>query len=152
MGCVHGAARRRAAGDTQPSHIGRRSLIRGISHMFCRYVGVSEPRERLQCFVGMLGCRSRESGSNGLYLEHVLGMGSVLTAVQKARQCSTKSRDNTNFFLFRNPRDHPTHPRVNFYGCPTSYRPGVGGRASRAFVGVSVHGKGLRAARPPPAG
>ena len=47
----------------------------------------------------MLGCRSRESGSDGLYLEHVLRMSSVLTAAQKARQCSTKSRDNANFFV-----------------------------------------------------
>ena len=28
--------------------IGRRGVIRGIPHMFCRYVGMSEPRGRLQ--------------------------------------------------------------------------------------------------------
>ena len=128
MGCVHGAARRRAQQVTP---------IPAIQ-------AVAAPCEAfLTCFVGMLGCRSRARGSNGLYLEHVLRMGSVLTAAQKARHCSTKSSENTEFLLLRHPRDHPTHLRAHFYGPPTSDWSGAGGRASRAFVGVSVDGKGL---------
>ncbi len=76
----------------------------------------------------MLGCRSRERDSNGLYLEHVLRMGSVLTAAQKARQCSEEVTGDPYFLWCRHPRDLTTDPRVHFYGSPSPNRSGGTGR------------------------
>ena len=92
----------------------------------------------------MLGCRSRESGSDGLYLEHVLRLGNVLTAAQKARQCSTKSRDNTNFFVVDIPGTIPRTPVCIFRVVRPRTGPGGPDGRMRALVGVSVPGKGLK--------
>ena len=80
---------------------------------------------------------------SGLCFEHVSRMGSVLTAVQRTRQCSTIITESIYIFSLYHPRDTPTDPGVQYRGPTTRNRPGVGGRASRAFVGVSVAGKGL---------
>ena len=64
----------------------------------------------------------------GLYFEHVSRMGSVLTAVQRTRQCSTIITESIYIFACYHPRDTPTDPGVQSRGPTTRNRPGVGGR------------------------
>ena len=80
----------------------------------------------------------------GLCFEHVSRLGSVLTPVQRMRQCSTIITESIYIFSLYHLRDTPTDPGVQYRGPTTRNRPGVGGRESRAFVGVSVAGKGLK--------
>ena len=80
---------------------------------------------------------------SGLYFEHVYRMGSVLTAMQTRRQCSKNFPENIYISLRSHPQDTPTNRWVHSRSPTTWDWTGVGGRASRAFVGVSVAGKGL---------
>ena len=62
--------------------------------MFCRYVGMSE----------------RERDSNGLYLEHVLRMDSVLTALQRRRQSRKVRVAPPTFYGVDTPGTFPRTP------------------------------------------
>ena len=55
----------------------------------------------------------------GLYLERVYRMGSVLTAVQRRRQCSTIITERIYIYLLYHPPDTPTDPGVQYRG-PTT--------------------------------
>ena len=92
----------------------------------------------------MLGCRSRARGSNGLYLEHVLRMDSTFAAAQKARQCSEKVTGDPYFLWCRQPRDLPTDPCVHFYGFPSPFGSGGGGRTSKPSTPYPRRGKGAK--------
>ena len=48
---------------------------------------------------------------------------------------------------YGHPRDLPTHPRVHFYGPPTSYWSGGGGRTSKPSTSYPRPGKGVNKAR-----
>ena len=64
----------------------------------------------------------------GLCFEHVSRMGSVLTAVQRTRECSTIITESIYIFACYHPRDTPNDPCVQCRGPTTRNRPGVGGR------------------------
>ena len=76
----------------------------------------------------------------GLYFEHVSRMGSVLTAVQRTRQCST-GRDGEHIYIcMLPPPGHPQRPLCAM-SRPHDPKPARGGRTDVCAVHAESPGK-----------